>query len=145
MHYIYIYQQGHVATLHIKLPHQFAGSGRGKVAFKPDRRMGQAWVAYYFHCHFGLIHCSCERDRTGSVDSTDELVQIFSKLRLTCLETKSHDYGQSMPIGVIATAAIHRLVEFNAAWFGCETKLGRGSFGSGPTHQPTKPLTISRW
>ena len=29
-------------------------------------------------------------------------------------------------------AAIHRLVEFNAAWFGCETKLGRGSFGSGP-------------
>lgn len=93
---------------------------------------GQAWAAYYFHCHFGLIHCSCERDRTGSVDSTDELVQIFSKLRLTCLQTKSHDYGQSMPIGVIATAAIHRLVEFNAAWFGCETKLGRGSFGSGP-------------
>lgn len=107
--YVYIYQQGHVATLHIKLPHQFAGSGRGKVAFKPDRRMGQAWAAYYFHCHFGLIHCSCERDRTGSVDSTDELVQIFYKLRLTCLQTKSHDYGQSMPIGVIATAAIPQI------------------------------------
>lgn len=66
-------------------------------------------MAYYFHCHFGLIHCSCERDRTGSVDSTDELVQIFYKLRLTCLQTKSHDYGQSMPIGVIATAAIPQI------------------------------------
>lgn len=47
----YIYKQGHVVTLHVKLPHQFAGSGRGKVAFKPDRR----WASMAGYCFAALL------------------------------------------------------------------------------------------
>lgn len=143
--YVYIYQQGHVATLHIKLPHQFAGSGRGKVAFKPDRRMGKHGRHIIFTAILGWY--------TAAVKGTEQvrLIQLMSWSK-SFPNWGSHVCKQKvMTMANQCQLESSPLLPYTDWWSSTLHGLGvRPSSGEvrlevGLTHQPTKPLTISRW